>query len=106
MDNKDLNSNIAKFLEALKVDTQLQNSIASAGKSEEIIATAKAAGFDLSEDDLNELSPVRYQALFDSELEQIAGGANQECFNAQTCTRGNNSCKINTIQDTPYRIDC
>lgn len=106
MDNKDLNSNIGKFLEALKADPELQNSIASAGNSEEIIATAKAAGFDLSKDDLSGLPPGPYQALFDSELEQVAGGAIRECFNGQTCTRGNNSCKENTIQDTPYRVDC
>jgi len=73
---------------------------------DEIVALAREAGFELAIDEDVVARLGMTNELSDQELERVAGGSQQECFNAQTCTRGNDSCKQNTIQDTPYRLDC
>lgn len=102
-----LSSNqLTAFAQALRSDPALQKRLRAAKGVDEIAALVKEAGFGLAIDEDFIASLGMTNDLTDQELERVAGGSQQGCFNAQTCTKGNESCKQNTIQDTPYRLDC
>ena len=60
------------FLEAVKADAGLQEKLKAASDIEDVVATAKAAGFVISPDDLKKAEAE----VSDEELEGAAGG----CF--------------------------
>lgn len=58
------------FLEAVKVDSALQEKLSSALDYDSIAAIAREAGFSISVDDLNKI----HEELSDGDLEQMSGG--------------------------------
>ena len=57
------------FIEKVKSNTELQNKCKAAASSEEAMDIAKAAGFSITEDDIQSM-----QSVSDDELEGAAGG--------------------------------
>ena len=63
------------FLEKVKADTSLQEKLKAATDPDAVVVIAKAAGFMISVDDLNNADP---QELSEEELEGVAGGGTGE----------------------------
>ena len=59
------------FLEAVKADAGLQEKLKAAGDADAVIAIAKAAGFAITTEQIEELQQTE---LSDEELEGVAGG--------------------------------
>ena len=64
------------FLEAVKADAGLQEKLKAATDPDAVVVIAKAAGFMISVDDLNNAG---YQELSEEELEGVAGGGTYNC---------------------------
>ena len=65
------------FLEKVKGDTSLQEKLKAVTDPDAVVVIAKAAGFMISVDDLNNAG---YQELSEEELEGVAGGACYGCW--------------------------
>jgi predicted ribosomally synthesized peptide with nif11-like leader len=61
------------FLEAVKADAGLQEQLKAAGDADAVVAVAKAAGFVISADDLNDRQ-IKTRSLDEAELEGVSGG--------------------------------
>ena len=61
------------FLEKVKADTELQEKPKAAASPEAAIEIAKAAGFSMTEEDIQSMQSATVE-LSDDELEQVAGG--------------------------------
>jgi predicted ribosomally synthesized peptide with nif11-like leader len=59
------------FLEKVKIDTGLQETLKAAADSDAVLAIAKEAGFSISADDFTQAQ----SELSDADLEAVSGGA-------------------------------
>ena len=74
------------FLEAVKADVGLQEQLKAAGDADAVVATAKAAGFVISAEELK-----RAQAeISEEEIEGVAGGAIPCLFSFDFTIKGPN----------------
>ena len=73
------------FLEAVKVDAQLQEKLKAAADADAVVAIAKAAGFVISAEELK----MAQAEVSDEELEGVAGGG----FPTSTCCC-NSACNV------------
>ena len=62
---------LKNFLESVKADAELQEKLKAAADVDAVVAIAKAAGFAISAEELNNTQTVE---LSDEELEGVAGG--------------------------------
>lgn len=58
------------FLEAVKADTGLQEKLKAAGDADGVVAIAKAAGFEITAENLQKIK----EEVSEEELEGVAGG--------------------------------
>ena len=61
------------FLEAAKADAGLQEKLKAAGDADAVVAISKAAGFSITSDDIQSMSPESVE-LSDEELERASAG--------------------------------
>ena len=71
---------LSAFLAAVKEDPGLQEKLKGAADLDAAVAMAKEAGFDMSKEDWLKFQAKQNLELGDQELEGVAGGGGNRCY--------------------------